>query len=328
MAKYNEPAIGTYNHKFAGICTMMRLPHVTSPEGLDVAIVGVPYDMGTFIRPGARLGPAQIRDMSRYIRNVNPATGVAPFELVQVADLGDAPVNPVNVQGTHRKVAEFFANIARAGAAPLTAGGDHTVPLMVLRGLRDAGVLTQPIGLIQFDAHADVLMTDGGVFEGEETNHATFARLAIEEGVVDPKRSFQIGLRGSQYSLDANRFAADAGVRMIYQHEFDEIGPKQVIREIREAAAKGPMYLSIDVDGLDPSICPGTGYCEPGGLTMREMQMMLRGMQGIDLIGADVCEVSPMLDPSGNTALVAAHLLFEQLCILSEAVARRKGRLT
>jgi guanidinopropionase len=266
--------------------------------------------------------------MSRYIRNVNPATGVAPFELVQVADLGDAPVNPVNVQGTHRKVAEFFANIARAGAAPLTAGGDHTVPLMVLRGLRDAGVLTQPIGLIQFDAHADVLMTDGGVFEGEETNHATFARLAIEEGVVDPKRSFQIGLRGSQYSLDANRFAADAGVRMIYQHEFDEIGPKQVIREIREAAAKGPMYLSIDVDGLDPSICPGTGYCEPGGLTMREMQMMLRGMQGIDLIGADVCEVSPMLDPSGNTALVAAHLLFEQLCILSEAVARRKGRLT
>jgi guanidinopropionase len=199
---------------------------------------------------------------------------------------------------------------------------------MVVRGLRDAGVLTQPIGLIQFDAHADVLMTDGGVFEGEETNHATFARLAIEEGVVDPKRSFQIGLRGSQYSLDANRFAADAGVRMIYQHEFDEIGPKQVIREIREAAAKGPMYLSIDVDGLDPSICPGTGYCEPGGLTMREMQMMLRGMQGIDLIGADVCEVSPMLDPSGNTALVAAHLLFEQLCILSEAVARRKGRLT
>jgi guanidinopropionase len=284
--------------------------------------------MGTFIRPGARLGPAQIRDMSRYIRNVTPATGVAPFELVQVADLGDAPVNPVNVQGTHRKVAEFYADIARAGAAPLTAGGDHTVPLMVLRGLRDAGVLTQPIGLIQFDAHADVLMTDGGVFEGEETNHATFARLAIEEGVVDPKRSFQIGLRGSQYSLDANRFAADAGVRMIYQHEFDEIGPKQVIREIREAAAKGPMYLSIDVDGLDPSICPGTGYCEPGGLTMREMQMMLRGMQGIDLIGADVCEVSPMLDPSGNTALVAAHLLFEQLCILSEAVARRKGRLT
>ena len=327
MVKFNEPAISTYNHKFAGISTMMRLPHVTSPEGLDVAIVGVPYDQGTFIRPGARLGPAQIRDMSRFIRNVNPGTGASPFELAQVADLGDAPVNPVDVTGTHKKVTEYFADIARAGAAPLAVGGDHTVPLMVLRGLRDAGVLKEPVGLIQFDAHADVLLTDGGVFEGEETNHATFARLAVEEQVVDPKRSFQIGLRGSQYALDANRFAEEAGVRMIYQHEFDEIGPKQVIRELKEMAGKGPMYLSIDVDGLDPSICPGTGYPEPGGLTMREMQMMLRGLQGIDLIGSDVCEVSPMLDPTGNTALVAAHLLFEELCVLANAVARRKGRL-
>ena len=327
MSEYNQPAIGTYDHKFSGICTMMRLPHVGSPEGLDIAITGVPYDMGTFIRPGARFGPAQIRDMSRFIRTVNPATHVAPFDLCQVADLGDAPVNPVDVPGTHEKVAEFFAEIAAAGAAPLTAGGDHTVPLMVLRGLKRAGAITQPVGLVQIDAHADVLMTDGGVFEGEETNHATFARLAVEEGVVDPERSIQIGLRGTQYSADANRFAAEAGVRMIYQHEFDDLGPKAVVEEIRARAGDGPMYFSIDIDGLDPSECPGTGYPEPGGLTMREVQRIMRGCRGIDFIGADLCEVSPALDPTGNTALVGAHLMFEQLCLLAESTARRKGRI-
>jgi guanidinopropionase len=327
VATFNQPAIGTYDHKFSGIATMMRLPHVTDPAGLDVAIAGVPYDMGTFIRPGARFGPAQIRDMSRFIRKVNPATGIAPFDMCQVADLGDAPVNPVDPAGTHDKVAEYFAAIAAAGAVPLVAGGDHTVPLMVLRGLQQAGALAEPVGLIQIDAHADVLMTDGDVFEGEETNHATFARLAVEEGVVDPKRSVQIGLRGSQYSLDANRFAEDAGIAMIYQHQFEDLGPKAVVEEIRKRAGSGSMYFSIDIDGLDPSACPGTGYPEPGGLTMREVQQIVRGCQGLDFVGADVCEVSPPLDPSGMTALVGAHLLFEQLCLLAEATARRKGRL-
>lgn len=327
MTDYNQPQIGTYNHKFAGIATMMRLPHVEHADGIDIAIAGVPYDMGTFIRPGARHGPAQIRDMSRFLRNVNPATGVAPFELCQVADLGDAPVNPVNPAGTHEKVAEFFADMARAGAAPLIAGGDHTVPLMALRGLQRGGALSEPVGLIQIDAHADVLTSDGGVFEGEETNHATFARLAVEEQLVDPHRSLQIGLRGTQYSLDANRFADEAGVRMIYQHEFEDLGPKAVVEEILARAKSGPMYFSIDVDGLDPTVCPGTGYPEPGGLTMREVQQMVRGCRGLDFIGADVCEVNPPLDPSGMTALVGAHLLFEELCLMSEAVARRHGRL-
>lgn len=327
MNDFNKPAIGTYDHKFSGISTMMRLPHVETAEGLDIALAGVPYDMGTFIRPGARFGPSQIRDMSRFIRNVNPATGVAPFDLCQVADIGDAPVNPVSPQGTHERVAEFFAGVSAKGAAPLVAGGDHTVPLMVLRGLKQAGALPAPVGLIQIDAHADVLMTDGDVFEGEETNHATFARLAIEEGVVDPKRSIQIGLRGSQYAADANQFAADAGVEMIYQHEFEDLGPKAVVKEIRDRAGSGPMYFSIDVDGLDPSICPGTGYPEPGGLTMREVQQILRGCRGLDFVGADVCEVSPPLDPAGMTALVGAHLMFELLCLLAEATARRKGRL-
>jgi len=326
MTKYNQPAIGPYDQKFAGIATMMRLPHVPSPEGLDVAMCGVPYDMGTFMRPGARSGPAQIRDWSRFIRNVNPATGIAPFEMVQCADIGDAPVTPMNPQASQEKIVEYFAAMAAGGSFPLAAGGDHTIPLLILRGLKRGGILTEPVGIIQFDAHSDVLQSEGGVFDGDEVNHATFIRLGVEEGLIDPKRSIQIGLRGSQYSVDANDFAVDAGMRMIYQHEFDEIGPKAVIKEILDRAS-GPMYLTIDIDGLDPSICPGTGYPEPGGLSTREMQMILRGLQGIDVIGVDLCEVNAGLDPSGGTALVAAHLLFESLCVLAEAVARRKGRV-
>lgn len=327
MSTFNQPSIGPYSQKFAGLITMMRLPVAEGPEGLDVGLCGVPYDMGTFMRPGARSGPAQIREWSRFIRNVNPATHVAPFGMVQCADMGDAPVSPMNPQASQDKIVEYFTAMAVAGAYPLAAGGDHTIPLLILRGLKAGGILTEPVGVVQFDAHSDVLQTEGGVFDGEEVNHATFIRLGVEEGLIDPKRSIQIGLRGSQYSADANDFAVDAGMRMIYQHEFDEIGPKAVIQEIRSLAT-GPMYLTIDIDGLDPSICPGTGYPEPGGLNTREMQMILRGMQGVDLIGADLCEVNAGLDPSGGTALVAAHLMFESLCILAEAVARRKGRVS
>ncbi len=265
--------------------------------------------------------------MSRFLRNMNPATKVAPFDLCQVADLGDAPVNPVDVVGTHERVVEYFSEVAAAGAAPLVVGGDHTVPLLVLRGLKKAGALPAPVGLIQIDAHADVLSTDGGVFEGEETNHATFARLAVEESLVDPARSIQIGLRGTQYSEDANSFAGTAGIRLVYQHEFEDLGAKAVVEEIRERAVSGPMYYSIDIDGLDPSICPGTGYPEPGGLTMGEAQQLVRGARGLDFIGADMCEVNPPLDQSGMTALTGAHLLFEELCLVAEAVARRRGRI-
>lgn len=327
MTKYNEPAIGTYNGKFSGIATMMRLPHVTDLEGLDIAFVGVPYDMGTFVRPGARSGPAQIRDMSRFIRNVNPATGAAPYTLCQVADIGDAPVNVVDVEGTIERITEFYADLARADVAPISAGGDHTIPLMILRGMKRAGTLTEPVGMVHVDAHADVLETKGGVFEGVEVNHATFMRLAIEEELVDPKRTVQIGLRGSQYTHDANDFAVDAGVRMIHQHLFEDLGPKKAVEGIRALLGDKPMYFTIDVDGLDPTVCPGTGFPEPGGLTMREMQQILRGCQGLNMIGGDVCEVSPALDQSGGTALVAANLMFEQLCILSESVAKRKGRI-
>jgi guanidinopropionase len=328
MSNFNQPFIDSYNGKFAGICTLMRLPIAETAEGLDVALFGVPFDMGTFVRPGARLGPTQIREKSRHIRSVNPATGISPFDMVQCADLGDAPCNPMNYQGSLDKIEAYYIDILKHGAYPLAAGGDHTIPLLALRAMRKAGLIDKPISLIHIDAHSDVLKTEGGVFEGMEVNHATFARLAIEEGLVDPKRTIQIGLRGSQYSLDANSFASDSGVRMVYQHEFDEIGVDQVCKEMIDLIDGTPVYFSIDVDGLDPTVCPGTGYPEPGGLTMREMQKILRVCQGQDVIGADVCEVSPPFDVSGNTALVGAHLMFEQLCLMAEAVARRKGRIS
>jgi len=323
---HNHQPSDPYQPRFGGIATLLRMPHVAEPDGLDIAMAGVPYDLGTWIRPGARLGPAQVREASRFLRSVNVATGVAPFDLCQVADVGDAPVDPMDNEGSIAAVTGFFRRIAGAGAAPLVIGGDHTVPMMVLRGMREGGTLPAPAALVQVDAHADVLRSAPG-FSGRDLNHGNFARLAIEEGLVDGARSVQLGLRGTQYGTDANAFATDAGVRQIYQHEFEDLGPDGALAEIRRRAGDGPVYLTIDVDGLDPTVCPGTGYPEPGGLTVRELQRILRGMRGLDVVGADVCEVAPMLDPAGGTALVAAHLAFEELCLVAEAKARRSGRL-
>jgi guanidinopropionase len=327
MNDFNQPDIGTYTPRFSQIGTMMRLPHATEFEGLDIAFVGVPFDMGTFVRPGARSGPAQIRDMSRLLRKVHPATLVAPFDLCQVADVGDAPVNPMNIEGSIERITGFFRDLAAKGVAPLSMGGDHTIPVPILRGLKAGGALGEPVGVIHVDAHADVLATDSDAFDGIEVNHGTFMRLAVEEGLVDPRRTVQIGLRGTQWSADANKFAEDAGIRMIYQHELDAIGLDAVIAEILRVIGEGPVYFTIDVDGLDPTCCPGTGYPEPGGLSMREMQAITRSCRGLDFIGGDVSEVSPAYDPAGMTALCAAHLLFEILCLTAEARARRKGRI-
>ena len=327
-SKFNQPFIDSYNGKYAGLCTMMRLPIADNADDLDVALVGCPYDLGTFVRPGARLAPTQIRERSRNIRNVNPATGVAPFELAQCADMGDAPVNVMNVEGSIDAITNWYRDeIFAKGAYALTAGGDHTIPLLILRAMKQAGVIKEPIAMVHIDAHADVLQTEGGVFDGQEVNHATFMRLAAEESLIDPSATVQVGLRGSQYAHDSNIYAEQAGFKMFHQHIIDEVGIDEVCRVTKELVSGKPVYFSIDVDGLDPTVCPGTGFPEPGGLTMREMQKLLRCLQGEDVIGGDVCEVSPPFDPSGETALVGANLMFEQLCLMSEAIAKRKGRL-
>lgn len=302
--------------RFAGVATFMRLPVETDFSRIDIALAGVPWDGGTTNRAGARHGPREIRNMSSLIRRINHASGIAPFELCRVADAGDAPVNPINVQDSLARIQGFFARIAAAGAVPLSAGGDHLVTLPILRALAQR----RPVGMVHFDAHSD---TADSYFGGERYTHGTPFRRAVEEGLLDPKRTIQIGIRGSLYDAHDLDFAREAGMRIVTIEDFHDLGLDGTIAEARRVAGDGPTYVSFDVDGLDPVYAPGTGTPEIGGFTTHEAQRMIRGLQGLDLIGGDVVEVAPPFDPSGNTALVGATMMFEILCVLAEARVRR-----
>ncbi|MBM3526373.1 MAG: agmatinase [Alphaproteobacteria bacterium] len=304
--------------RFLEVATFMRLPAYKSAAGLDVALVGVPFDLGTTFRTGARHGPAQIREMSRFIRRVNPFTAVKPFELCKVADCGDTPINPLDLMDSLRLITEFFEEIHRQGACPIAAGGDHTVTLPILRGIAKE----RPVGLIHFDAHPDTL----DELLGNKYNHATPFRRGVEEGLIDPKRTIQIGIRGTRYGDDDLEFGYQSGMRVVTMDEFEDLGRKGVIAEIKRVVGAGPTFLTFDIDGLDPTCAPGTGVPEPGGPSMRDVQVIIRGLQGVNLVGGDVCEVLPAADPLGMTALNAANLMFEILCVLAEAVAKRRRR--
>jgi guanidinopropionase len=240
--------------------------------------------------------------------------------LCRVGDHGDTPVNPIDLQDSLARIENFFARLHEAGAAPLSAGGDHLITLPILRAI----ARERPVGLVHFDAHSD---TSDSYFGGERYTHGTPFRRAIEEGLVDPKRMIQIGIRGSIYDRDEKDWAESVGIRMVHIEEYFELGPKRVIAEARRIAGGGPTYVSFDVDGLDPVYAPGTGTPEIGGYSTAEAQQMLRGLAGLDLIGGDVVEVAPPFDPSGNTALVGATMMFEILCVLAPAVHRRKQRV-
>jgi guanidinopropionase len=296
----------------------MRLPIERDPARLDIALVGVPFDGGTTNRPGARHGPREIRTMSTLMRRVHHVSKVAPYELCRVGDHGDTPVNPIDLQDSLARIENFFARLHEAGAAPLSAGGDHLITLPILRAI----ARERPVGLVHFDAHSD---TSDSYFGGERYTHGTPFRRAIEEGLVDPKRMIQIGIRGSIYDRDEKDWAESVGIRMVHIEEYFELGPKQVIAEARRIVGDCPAYVSFDVDGLDPVYAPGTGTPEIGGYSTAEAQQMLRGLAGLDLIGGDVVEVAPPFDPSGNTALVGATMMFEILCVLAPAVHRRKS---
>jgi guanidinopropionase len=301
--------------RYQEIATFMRAARATLEPPLDVALVGVPLDIGATYRVGARHGPAGVREASRLIRQVNPTTGVKPFELCNVGDVGDAPTDPLDVVRSVALIQEFFERIHGVGAAPLAVGGDHTVPLPILRTI--AG--KRPAGLIQFDAHGDVF----DEFMGSKINHATFVRRGIEEGLIEPRRSVQVGLRGTRYGADDLDYSRDAGIRVITIDDYEELGRARVIAAIREVVGGGPAYLTFDVDGLDPTEAPGTGVPEPGGLSMRDSQVILRGLTGLDIVGGDVCEVAPPLDPSGITCIAAANLMFEILCLITSARTAR-----
>jgi len=303
--------------RFSDVATFMRTRRYDITDELDIALVGVPFDMGVNFRSGARHGPAQVREMSRLIRQVHPSSGIKPYDLCKVADVGDAPVNPLDMLKSIDMIQEFYERIHAAGAAPISIGGDHTIPLPILRVIaRDA-----PVGIVQFDAHADTL----DELAGTRINHATTFRRGVEEGLVDPKRTLQIGLRGSRFSENDIQWGLDAGMRCITMDEYEEMGRAAVIEEIGRVTGSGPVYISFDIDGLDPVYAIGTGVPEVGGLSVRDCQVIIRSLQGKHLVGADICEVAPPLDPSGHTAVSAANLMFEMLCVIADAIANRRG---
>jgi len=313
-----QPVDAALVPRFSAIPTFMRLPHVTDPAKLDIALIGVPWDGGTTNRAGARHGPREIRNMSSFMRKVHHVSRIAPYDLARIADFGDAPVNPIDLMDSLGRIEKFFAKIHAAGALPLSAGGDHLITLPIFRAI----ARQRPIGMVHFDAHSD---TNDRYFGDNMYTHGTPFRRAVEEGLLDPKRVVQIGIRGSIYSAADMHFAESSGMRVIYMEEFTRLGPEKVIAETRRVVGGGPTYVSFDVDGLDPVYAPGTGTPEIGGMTTREAQEVVRGLRGLDLVGGDVVEVSPPFDPSGNTALVGATLMFEIMCLLADAVARKRA---
>ncbi len=310
-----QPLGGNEMPRFGGIATMMRLPHQADPQGLDACFVGLPFDLGTSNRTGARFGPRQIRTESVLLRPYNMATRAAPFDSLQVADLGDVAINPYNLLDSIARIEHAYDRIAAASCRPIGLGGDHTVALPILRALaRRHG----PLGLIHVDAHADVNDT----MFGEKIAHGTPFRRAVEEGLLDCRRVVQIGLRGTGYAAEDFDWCRDQGFRVVQVEECWHRSLVPMMAEVREALRGGPVYLSFDIDGIDPSFAPGTGTPEVGGLTVPQALEIIRGARGLDVVGADVVEVSPPYDPHGNTALLAANLAYEELCVLPGVLYR------
>ena len=306
----HQPRASFKSPRFAQPATFMRLPYVEDPRGLDVAIVGVPFDGGTSYRPGARLGPREIRAQSSLIRPYSYFQKVAPFDRLNVADTGDVDAPPVSIEKCYEAVEARIASILEAGARPLVVGGDHSISLPVLRALaRRHG----PLGLVQFDSHIDTW----DEYFGGKYFHGTPFRRAIEEGIVDGKRFVQIGIRGPMYGEDDFDFHREHGITMI---DIDRVKAQGVVNTIEAARPllTGPVYLTFDIDAVDPAFAPGTGTPEVGGLTSHEAQQLVRGLAGLQLVGADVVEVAPPYDGPGQiTSLLAANLLFECLCVFA-----------
>jgi guanidinopropionase len=304
--------------RYGGIATLLNRPQINDPSGIDIALIGVPYDGATENRPGARHGPREIRNMSSLTRSFHHVTRMNPYELCIIADLGDVSLtNPFDLQQCFTDITDFYCKICAAGAVPLSVGGDHSISLPILRAI----AAEQPVGLVHIDAHTD--MSDCEL--GQKFTHGTPFRRAIEEGLLDPQRTIQIGIRGAQNSEESWQASEEAGIRVIYMEEFSSLGIGSTLDEIRNVVGQDSIYLSFDIDSLDPAFAPGTGTPEIGGLTTIQAQALIRGLAGLNLIGGDLVEVSPPFDPTGNTSLVGATILYEIVCILADAVTRDKN---
>jgi len=307
--KFNQPLSGNDMPRFGGPATMMRLPTQENAAGLDVCFVGIPLDIGTSNRPGTRLAPRQIRDESRMLRPFNVSTGAAPFESLQIADIGDVAINTYDLKKSIGIIEHAYDEILQHDCVPLTLGGDHTIAFPVISSIaRKHG----PVGLIHVDAHADI---NDDMF-GEKIAHGTPFRRLYEAGALDPKRVFQIGLRGTGYSSDEYDWSRDKGFTVVTAEQCWHKSLAPLMTEIREKMGDGPVYISFDIDGIDPAYAPGTGTAEIGGLTVPQALEIVRGCKGMNIVGGDLVEVSPPYDTTGNTALLAANILFEMLCVL------------
>ncbi|MCX7663342.1 MAG: agmatinase [Tepidimonas fonticaldi] len=306
----HQPLGGNAMPRFGGPATMMRLSAATSPDGLDAAFIGVPLDIGTSHRPGARFGPRQIRAESCLLRPYNMATGAAPFDTLQVADLGDVPINTFHLPKSVQIIEQHYRPIIDAGCIPLTLGGDHTIVLPILRAV---AARHGPVALIHVDAHADV---NEHMF-GEPLAHGTPFRRAVEEGLLQGNKVWQIGLRGTGYAADDFDWPRAQGFHIVPAHEVWWRSLAPLMAEVRAAIGPDtPTYLSFDIDGIDPAYAGGTGTPEVGGLSVPQALEIVRGCRGLNLVGCDLVEVSPPYDPSGSTALLGANLLYEMLCVL------------
>lgn len=308
--KFNQPLSGNDMPRFGGFASMMRLPHQHDAKGLDAAFIGIPMDIGTSNRSGTRFGPRQIRDESRMLRPYNVATYAKPFDSMQIADIGDVAINTFNLEKSIQLIeAHYTERVLAYDCIPLTLGGDHTLSLPVLRAMAKKH---GEVGLIHVDAHADI---NDDMF-GEKIAHGTPFRRAVEEGLLDCERVVQIGLRGTGYSAKDFDWSREQGFRVVPVEACWHQSLAELASEVVEQMGHKPVYLTFDIDSLDPAFAPGTGTPEIAGLTPPQAVTLIRGLRGLNFVGCDLVEVSPPYDPSGNTALLAANLLFEMLCVL------------
>lgn len=305
----NQPLGGNEMPRFAGPGTFMRLPAAETAAGLDVAFVGIPMDIGTSWRSGTRFGPKAIRAESNMLRPYNMWTQAAPFDRLQCADLGDVPINTFDLKDSVRRITAFYDDVLAHDVVPMTLGGDHTLSLPVLRSIaKKHGA----VALVHVDAHADI---NDQMF-GEEIAHGTPFRRAYEEGLLQADKVFQVGLRGTGYAASDFDEARGWGFTVVQAEELWHKPTAPLAARIRDVIGDVPCYITYDIDSLDPAFAPGTGTPEIGGLTTMQAVELIRGLQGLNIVGTDLVEVSPPYDPSGNTALVGANLIYEMLCIL------------
>jgi agmatinase len=296
--------------RFGQLATFMLLPAAESPAGLDVALVGVPYDGGVSYRTGARFGPRAVREQSSLIRPWNPVLKVHPFERLRVADCGDVDVVPISIERTHAKIEERIDAVVAAGARPLCVGGDHSITLPILRALAKRH---GPLGVVHFDAHPDTW----DEYFGSKLFHGTPFRRAVEEGLIDTTRFVQVGIRGPLYGAEDFAFHDQHGIEVLRIEPIKENGLPWACGRLARLRG-GPLYCSFDIDALDPAYAPATGTPEVGGLTSWEALSLVRSLVGTSLVGADVVEVSPPYDGPGQiTSLMAANLAFELLGVMA-----------